>query len=199
MLETWNLCSTDTYVASENIPFSNALNFASTFTQSNIVRAVLEFFSPVFSFSKIKGYYLWKCKFYRLCVRNLAPNWQKNWKNDNDRHGIIVSSFWCCFVSLVKFSYWFKFHINIITGSGGIAIFFYKGLTRNPEMGNTRVWVLSNIWRLERGTDTKFGTNVSYKMLLNAAIASLNFLVKLPPNQIRLSYDFETSILGGNS
>ena len=26
------------------------------FTQSNIVRAVLEFFSPVFSFCKIKGY-----------------------------------------------------------------------------------------------------------------------------------------------
>ena len=29
----------------------------STFTQSNSVRAVLEFFSSVFSFCKIKGYY----------------------------------------------------------------------------------------------------------------------------------------------
>ena len=41
------------------------------------------------------------------------------------------------FISLVKYSYWSKFHINIITGSGVTTIFFYKGLTRNPEIGNT--------------------------------------------------------------
>ena len=35
--------------------------------------------------------------------------------------------------SLVKFSYWSKFHVSVITGSGVITIFFYKGLTRNPE------------------------------------------------------------------
>ena len=46
--------------------------------------------------------------------------------------------------------------------------FFYKELTRNPEIGNTRVWVLPNIWRLKQVRDTKFGTNVSNKMLLNA-------------------------------
>ena len=46
-LETWYV-STHTYVVSENIPFSTKaililLNFnVSTFTQSNIVRAVLE-------------------------------------------------------------------------------------------------------------------------------------------------------------
>ena len=40
-------------------------------------------------------------------------------------------------VSLVKFNYWFKFHVNIITGSGIVAIFFYKRLTRNPEIENT--------------------------------------------------------------
>ena len=38
--------------------------------------------------------------------------------------------------------------VNIITGSGIMAIFFYKGLTRNSEIGNTTVWVLPNIWRL---------------------------------------------------
>ena len=60
------------------------------------------------------------------------------------------SIFFCrCFVSLVKFSYWSKFHVNIITGSGVMTIFFYKGY---------QVWV----------KDTKFGTNVSNKMLLNA-------------------------------
>ena len=97
----------------------------------------------------------------------------KNPKNDNDitisRHDVIVKIFWCGFVSLVKFSYWSKFHVNIITGSGIMTIFFYKGLTRNPEIGNTPVWVLPNIWRLERVIVTKFSTNVSNRMLLNAA------------------------------
>ena len=77
--------------------------------------------------------------------------------------------FWRCFVSLVKFSYCSKFHVNIMTDSGVMTISFYKGLTRNPEIGNTPVWVLPNIWRLGRVMDTKFGTNVSNKMLLNAA------------------------------
>ena len=96
-----------------------------------------------------------------------------NWKNDNDvtifRHDVIVKFFWRCFVSLVKFSYWSKFHVNTITGSGIVTISFYKGLTRNPEIGNTSVWVLPNIWRLEWVRNTKFGTNVSNKMLLNVA------------------------------
>ena len=97
----------------------------------------------------------------------------KNPKNDNDvtifRHDVNVKFFWRCFVSLVKFSYWSKFHVNIITGSEIMTIFFYKGLTRNPEIGNTPVWVLPNIWRLGQVMDTKFGTNVSNKILLNAA------------------------------
>ena len=50
-----------------------------------------------------------------------------------------------------------------------MTIFFYKGLTRNPEIGNTPVWVLPNIWRLGRVMDTKFATNAANKMLLNAA------------------------------
>ena len=97
----------------------------------------------------------------------------KNPKNNNDviifRHDVNVKFFWLCFVSLVKFSYCSKFHVNIITGSGIMTIFFYKGLTRNPEIGNTPVWVLPNIWRLGQVMDTKFGTNVSNRMLLNAA------------------------------
>ena len=97
----------------------------------------------------------------------------KNPKNDNDviifRHDVNVKFFWRCFVSLVKFSYWSKFHVNIITGSGIMTIFFYKGLTRNPEIGNTPVWVLLTIWRLGRVRAIKFGTNVSNKMSLNAA------------------------------
>ena len=74
-----------------------------------------------------------------------------------------------CFVSLVKFSYWYKFHVNIITGSGVVTISFYTGLTRNPENGNNPVIVLPNIWRLGRVRNTRFGTNISNKMLLNAS------------------------------
>ena len=69
-------------------------------------------------------------------------------------------------VLFFKFSYWSKFPVNIITGSAVMTVVFYKGLTRNPEIGNTQVWVLPNIWRLMRVRDTKIGTNVSNKMLM---------------------------------
>ena len=47
-------------------------------------------------------------------------------------------------------------------------IFFYKGLTRNLEIGSF-VWVLPNIWRPGQVKDRKFGTDVSDEILLNAA------------------------------
>ena len=92
-----------------------------------------------------------------------------NQKNNDDiticQHDIIVK-FFDGFCFFAKFSYWTMFHVNIITGSG---VFFYKRLTRNLEIGNSPVWVLSNTWRLGRVGYTKFGTYVSNKMLLNAA------------------------------
>ena len=98
----------------------------------------------------------------------------KNPKNDNDviifRHDVNVKFFWCFFVFLVNLSYWSKFYVNIITCSGIMTIFFIKELTRNPEIRNTHIWVFPNIWRLGRVMDTKFGTNVSNRTLLNAAI-----------------------------
>ena len=47
---------------------------------------------------------------------------------------------WC--VSLVMFSYLCKFHVDIMSGSGVMTNFVYKGLTRNLEIANTTVWVL---------------------------------------------------------
>ena len=104
------------------------------------------------------------------------------------------------FFSLVNFSYWAKFHVNIITGSGIITIYFYKELTRNPEIRNTPVWLLSNIWRLGRVWNTKFGMDLSlikfYLMLQNARVTA--FIVsellrekqqgglKLPPPRLWL-------------
>ena len=117
-----------------------------------------------------------------------APNWSKNPKNDNHvtifRHDVNVNFLWRCFV---KFSYWSKFHLNIITGSGIMIIFFYKELTRYPEIGSTPVWVFPNIWRLGRVMQTKFGTNDSNRMLLNAAkfqgYSFYRFLLLPPPHR----------------
>ena len=101
-----------------------------------------------------------------------TPNWPESEKSQwcqyfsTSRRRQI---FWRCFVFLVKFVYWSKFDVNIITGSGIITILFYKGLTRNQKMENTPAWVLPNIWRPERVMDTKFGTNISNRILLNAA------------------------------
>ena len=88
----------------------------------------------------------------------------------------MMSQFWTwhhhqffCFVSLIKFRYWSKFHINIIISSGVITIFFYKRLTWNPEIGSTPIRVLPNIWRLGAVRDSQFDRNVSNKMLLNDA------------------------------
>ena len=94
-------------------------------------------------------------------------------KKDNDvtifQPDNMVKFFGICFVSITNFSYWSKFHVNIITGSGVMTIFFCKALTRYLEIGNTPVWTFPNIWRLGKVGDTKFDTNVSNKILLNVA------------------------------
>ena len=91
-----------------------------------------------------------------------------NRKNDNDVTTLrkFIKFFRPCSISLVNFSYWPKFHVNIMTGV--TKIFAYKGLTRNLEIVNTPVWVLPSILRLGQVRDTEFGPNVSNKMLLNA-------------------------------
>ena len=94
-----------------------------------------------------------------------------NLKIDNDiiifQYDVLVKLFWRGFVSLVKVSSWSKLHVYIITGSGVMTIFFYERLTRNLEIGNTPVSALHNVWRLGQVRDTKFGMNVSSKMLLH--------------------------------
>ena len=101
-----------------------------------------------------------------------APAWPKIQKITMSSQFSDITSlsiFLTSFFSLVKFSYWSKIHVNIITASGIMTIFFYKGLTRNPNIGSTPVWVLHNIWRLGRVMDNKFDKNVSNIMLLNPA------------------------------
>ena len=48
----------------------------------------------------------------------------------------------------------------------------HKGLIRNPEMGTTHACVFPNIWKPGQVGYTKFGMNVSNKMLLKACTVS---------------------------
>ena len=131
------------------------------------MRAVLEIFKFCFQFLLDKRLLLMKIRLPDCSQMAI------NWKNDKSviicRHDVIVNFIWPCFVSIVNFIHWSKFHVSIITGSGVMAIFIYKALIRNPEIENTSIWGLPNIWRLGLVRDTKFGTNVSNEMLLNAA------------------------------
>ena len=86
-----------------------------------------------------------------------------SWKDDKTSSSIFLK---LLSISLVKFSYWSKFLVNIITGV--MAIFIYKEL-KSQIIGNIPIWVLPNNWRLKQVRNTKFGMNVSKKMLLNAA------------------------------
>ena len=100
-----------------------------------------------------------------------ASNWPSIGKTTKASQFVDMASlsiFLCYQVSLVAFSYWPKFHVNIITVFRVMTNFLNKGLTRNLEIRNTPVWIFPNIWRLCRFRDTKFCTNVSNEMLLNA-------------------------------
>ena len=124
----------------------------------------------------MKDYYLWKYKFYRLCVWKIRLSYGSefavNWKMAiTSQFSDMMSS--STFLTLLCFSCQVqllnKFHVNIINGSGVMTVSFYKGLIRNLEIGDTPVWVLPNIWRLRRVSDTKCSTKFSNKMLLNSA------------------------------
>ena len=61
-----------------------------------------------------------------------------------------------------------------MTGSGVVTIsfilsYYQFSLSRKSKIGNTPIRVLPSIWRLGKVRNTKFGTNVSNKMLMNAA------------------------------
>ena len=116
-----------------------------------------------------------------LCLESglqTAPNWpeiQKMTMTSQFSNMTSASFFWRCFVSLVKFSYWSKFHVNIITGSGVMTISFYKWLTRNLEIRNAPVWVLRNIYswgKLEIPNLAWTSLIKCYWMLQNARVAT---------------------------
>ena len=76
-----------------------------------------------------------------------------NWKNGNDGiifwHYVIFKISWPYFISFVRFSYWSKFHVKIITCSGAMTIPFYNGLTRilKTEIPPSEFCQISWDWR----------------------------------------------------
>ena len=71
-------------------------------------------------------------------------------------------------------------------GSGVMAIFVYKRLTRNPEIRNTPVLLLSNIWSLGQARDTKFGENAfnkSYGILQSSRVTAFTISELFKENQ----------------
>ena len=107
--------------------------------------------------------------------------------------------FWRCRISVVKFSYWSKFYVNIFTGSGVIAIFIYKELISNSEIGNTPVSPISRDWgKLRMPNLMRISPMKSYWMLQNVRVAAFTVSgllrewqpggeVKVPPTQIRIN------------
>ena len=87
-----------------------------------------------------------------------------NWKNDND-----VTLYWYAAIVILLIHCYFTDTLLICRHCWFMTIYFYKGLTRYLEIRNTPIWVLPNIWRLTRVRNTKFGTDVSNKLLLKAA------------------------------
>ena len=95
-----------------------------------------------------------------------------NWKSHNDviifLHDVIINFFDAVLFLLS----------SLVTGPSFMSIsslvlelWQFSFIRDWPEIRKSEilVWVLPNIWRLRRVMDTKFGTNVSNKMLLNAA------------------------------
>ena len=126
------------------------------------------------------------------------PDWskltinQKAWQWCHDvpkrRHYQI---FWSCFVSILNFSHWFKFHVNIISGFGVLTIFFHKRSTRNAEIKNATVWfseffLISKDWsELEISNWVQMSLIKCYYMLRNPRVTAFNVSELLRKNHQR--------------
>ena len=69
---------------------------------------------------------------------------------------------------------WFSCQASLVTGPSFMSLsslVLVLWQFWNSKIGNTPVWVFPNIWTLGQIRNTKFGINVSNKMLLNAAFA----------------------------
>ena len=124
------------------------------------------------------GYPLIIIKWNRVFFQKNCAIWPKNFRRD-----VIVKYFWRCFAFLVKFSYWSISFMSISSLALELWQFKSRVTTWNPEIGNIPIWVLLNIWKLERVKDTKFGMNVSNEMLLNVRVTAFTVFELLKESQ----------------
>ena len=112
------------------------------------------------------------------------------WKNDNDviifQHDVIVKIFWCCFVSLMRFSYWSRFHVNIIASS------FIRDWPeiRKSQIPPSEFCTISGDWgKLRIPNLPRMSPIKCYWMLQNARITAFTVSELLRKNQqgIKLS------------
>ena len=86
---------------------------------------------------------------------------------------------------IIIISYWPMFHVNIITGSRVMTIYPIKGLSRNPEIGNTSVWVLLNIWRQGLwGLGPRMSLIKYYWILQNSRVTAFTVCELLRKNRV---------------
>ena len=96
--------------------------------------------------------------------------------------------FWRCFISLVNFSYWSKFHVNIITGSGIMTIFFIRDWPeiRKLEIPPSEFCPIpgdqGNLWVPNLALMSLIGY---YWMLQNSKVTAFTVLELLRENQLR--------------
>ena len=98
----------------------------------------------------------------------IAQNWPQTGKMAMTSQFFDMTS-WLSFLDVVLFLL-----SSLVTGPSFMSISslvsFCQELIGNPEIGNTPVLVLPNIWKQGRVKNTKFGSKVSNKILLNAAL-----------------------------
>ena len=101
---------------------------------------------------------------------------------------VIAKLFWRSFVSLVKFSYWSKFHVNISTGSGIMTIFFIRDWPeiRKSEIPPSEFFPMSGDWaELWIPNLTQMSLIECYWMLQNSRVTAFTVLELLRENQLR--------------
>ena len=118
----------------------------------------------------------------------------KNPKNDNDvtilRQDVIVKCFWGCFVSLVKSSYWSKFHVSIITGSGIMKFLKFFFIRDWPEIRKSKI-LTSEFCPISGDWDQLWIPNLArmsliecYWMLQNSRVTVFSVFELLRENQL---------------
>ena len=113
-----------------------------------------------------------------------------NRKNDNDvticQYDLTIELFWRCFILLVEFIYWSKWHVNVITGSGDMTIFFKRDWPeiRKSEIPRSEFCPISGDWgELGISNLTRMSLIKCYWMLQNAMVTAFTIFELLRQNK----------------